>query len=123
MTAAKSKGSRIEREIAQKLTDAGIPSRRIVMSGAAARYDSRLSGDVDVGLLDDGRALFKAEVKARKSGEGFTQLDKWLGDNDMLFLRRNNRSPMVYMPWAMFIELMGEYWEQNGPRREEKESE
>lgn len=108
---AKSKGSRIEREIAQKLTEAGVPSRRVVMSGAAARYDARLTGDVDVGLLPDGRALFQAEVKARRSGEGFKTLEGWLGDNDLLFLRRNHRDPLVTMNWLMFVELMQVYYE------------
>lgn len=108
------KGSRVEREIAKKLSAAGIPSRRVVMSGAAARYDERLSGDVDIGVLHDGRALFTAEVKARKDGAGFKTLEGWLGDNDLLVLRRDRQDPMVTMNWRTFIELMGEYWEQNG---------
>lgn len=108
---AKAKGSRVEREIAQKLTDAGIPSRRVVMSGAAARYDPRLSGDVDIGVLPDDRALFSAEVKARRNGEGFKTLEGWLGNCDMLILRRNNAQPFVAMPWGTFIDLMGEYYE------------
>jgi hypothetical protein len=112
---SKQKGSRIEREIAQKLTDAGIPSRRVVMSGAAARYDERLAGDVDIGLQLDGRALFTAEVKARKNGSGFATLEKWLGDNDLLVLRRDRASPFVAMPWATFIELMGSYYDNESP--------
>ena len=107
---SKQKGSRIEREIAKRLSESGIPSRRVVMSGAAARYDSRLSGDVDVGLLADGRALFTAEVKARRDGAVFKTLEGWLGDCDLLILRKNNAEPFVAMPWATFIELMGEYY-------------
>lgn len=110
------KGSRVEREIAQRLTDAGIPSRRVVMSGAAARYDPRLAGDVDIGVLSDDRSLFTAEVKARKNGAGFATLEGWLGDNDMLVLRRDRADPFVAMPWTTFIELMRTYYELE-PRR------
>lgn len=117
-SSSKQKGSRVEREIASKLTEAGIPSRRIVMSGAAARYDSRLTGDIDVGLIGEEAALFKAEVKARKSGQGFKQLEQWLGDNDLLFMRRNNRSPMVAMNWEVFLALMLAFYYQEAPMRE-----
>lgn len=112
---SKQKGSRVEREIARKLTEAGIPARRVVMSGAAARYDSRLSGDVDIGVLPDDRALFTAEVKARRDGAGFKVLEGWLGDNDMLILRRDRATPFVAMPWATFIELMECYYQDNVP--------
>ena len=110
---SKQKGSRVEREIAKRLTAAGIPARRVVMSGAAARYDERLSGDVDVGVLSNGNALFTAEVKARKDGAGFAVLERWLGNNDMLILRRDRADPWVALPWATFIDLMQEYYEAN----------
>ncbi len=110
---SKQKGSRVEREIAKKLTAAGIPARRVVMSGAAARYDERLAGDVDVGVLSNGNALFTAEVKARKDGAGFKVLEQWLGNNDLLVLRRNNADPFVAMPWATFVDLMQCYYEEN----------
>jgi hypothetical protein len=83
------------------------------MSGAAGRYDDRLEGDVHIGTLPNGRQLFTAEVKARKSGAGFKTLEKWLGDNDLLFLRRNNANAIVAMPWATFIDLMQCYYEEN----------
>jgi hypothetical protein len=86
------------------------------MSGAAARYDPRLAGDVDVGVLSDDRSLFTAEVKARKNGAGFATLEGWLGDNDMLVLRRDRADPFVAMPWTTFIELMRTYYELE-PRR------
>lgn len=109
----KQKGSRVEREVAKRLTDAGIPSRRVVMSGAAARYDPRLSGDVDIGVLPNDTALFSAEVKARRDGAGFKVLEGWLGECDLLVLRRNNQLPFVAMPWATFIDLMQCYYEEN----------
>ena len=104
------KGSRVEREIATKLTEAGIPARRVVMSGAAARYDERLTGDVDVGVMPDGNPLFTSEVKARRDGAGFKVLEGWLGDNDLLVLRRDRADPFVAMPWATFIRLMHSHY-------------
>ncbi len=110
---SKPTGSRVEREIAKKLSAAGVPARRVVMSGAAARYDPRLAGDVDVGVLPNGQALFTAEVKARRDGAGFKVLEGWLGDNDLLILRRDRSDPFVAMPWATFIELMRCYYDDN----------
>lgn len=82
------------------------------MSGAAARYDSRLAGDLDVGLFGpQSEGLFKAEVKARKTGTGFKQLEGWLGNNDLLFLRRNNADAMVTMPWDVFLQIMRVYYD------------
>ena len=108
----KQKGSRVEREIAKKLTDAGIPSRRVVMSGAAARYDVRLKGDVDIGLLPTGDSLLTAEVKARRDGAGFKVLEGWLGDNQVLILRKNNTDPFVAMRWEVFVDLLRSRYEE-----------
>jgi hypothetical protein len=47
-----------------------------------------------------------AEMKARKNGSGFTQLEGWLGDYDVLFLRRNNAEPMVVLPWRTWAMLL-----------------
>jgi hypothetical protein len=46
------------------------------------------------------------EVKARKSGEGFAMLERWLGDADALFLRRDRAEPLVALPrrvWALLV--------------------
>jgi len=40
-------------------------------------------------------APFVAEVKARKNGNGFLQLETWLADYDCLFLRRKNAEPLL----------------------------
>lgn len=107
---SKAKGANIEREFAKRLTEAGVPSRRVVMSGAASKLDKRLEGDVQVGLLPGAKGgrdyLFVAEAKARKDGSGFALVERWLGDNDMLFLRRNHKSPLVVLPWDTFRELL-----------------
>ena len=59
---------------------------------------------------------FRAEVKARKSGEGFATLEKWLGAADLLFLRRDRQPPMVVMPWSVYARLMRTYTALDGAR-------
>ena len=48
-------------------------------------------------------------TKARAHGEGFKQLEAWLGDHDMLFLRRNCQRPLVVLPWAVYLRLLQGY--------------
>lgn len=74
------KGSRIEREIVQAHRDRGIHAERVPLSGAVG---GSFTGDVVIA----GR--LRAEVKARRSGSGFATLERWLGENDCLFLRRD----------------------------------
>ncbi len=91
------KGSRIEREIVQKHKDIGIFAERVPLSGAAG---GSYSGDV---VIDHG---LRAEVKARSGGSGFQTLERWMGDNDLLFLRRDRSEPMVAMPWTTYQKLI-----------------
>jgi hypothetical protein len=37
-------------------------------------------------------------VKARKSGKGFAMLERWLGDANVLFLRRDRAEPLIALP-------------------------
>jgi len=43
-----------------------------------------------------------SEVKTRGNGEGFTMLERWLGDADILFLRRDRPEPLVVLPWRIW---------------------
>jgi len=88
------KGLRVEHEIVELHEKLGIRAERVPLSGAS-RYQGNGS-DVDIYVA--GLPL-RAEVKARKDGEGFTLLEKWLGKNDVLFLRRNRQTPLVVLPW------------------------
>lgn len=90
---SRDKGQRIERE------DAGIPASRVPLSGAAG---GEYAGDLRI--LD-----LVAEVKARANGEGFKTLEAWLGDNDLLFLRRDRQRPLVVLPWGTYLVLMQSY--------------
>lgn len=109
---SKAKGSEYERQIANRLTEAGIPSRRVIGSGAHGRIDERLEGDIQIGTLRDGHWMLTGEVKYRKGGAGFAVLDRWMGEQDVLFLRRAHAEPMVYMRMATFEHLCKILYEQ-----------
>jgi hypothetical protein len=51
-------------------------------------------------------ALLVTEVKLRRSGAGFVTLEKWLGEYDCLFLRRNGVEPMVLLRWQVWAGLL-----------------
>ena len=98
------KGNRIEREIVSRHQSIGIKAERYPLSGAS-RF--RGSGhDVDVYALGRNEAPLVAEVKGRKNGQGFTLLEKWLGDYDILFVRRNNADPLVVLPWSTWQRIL-----------------
>ncbi len=75
------------------------------LSGAAG---GSFSGDVDVYACGPDAAPLVAEVKARANGAGFTTLERWLGDNDALFLRRDRAEPMVVLPWRTWARIVGQ---------------
>ena len=97
------KGDRIEREIVKLHVDIGVEAARVPLSGAAG---GRFSGDIDLYPFGSEAAPLVAEVKARKDGAGFVQLERWLGENDALFLRRNLADPMVVLPWATWARIL-----------------
>ena len=77
---------------------------RYPLSGAS-RF--RGSGhDLDLYLFGREAAPLVAEVKARKDGEGFAQLEKWLAEFDVLFLRRNHSTPLVVLPWRVWAAIL-----------------
>lgn len=91
------KGDRVEREIVELFEGLGIHAERYPLSGAS-RF--RGSGhDLDIYVYGRESGPFVAEVKARKNGGGFVQLERWLGEYDLLVLKRNNREPMIVLPW------------------------
>ena len=98
------KGQRIEREIVALHEDIGCHAERVPLSGAA-RYKND-GHDVDVYAFGVAEGPLVAEVKGRKDGEGFRLLEKWLGDYDLLFLRRDRKRPLVVLPWATYQALI-----------------
>jgi Holliday junction resolvase len=98
------KGNRIERELVQRHKDIGVHAERYPLSGAS-RF--RGSGhDIDIYALGSEEAPLVVESKARKNGGGFVQLEKWLGEYDVLMLRRNNADPLVLLPWRVWTQLL-----------------
>ena len=93
------KGKRAEREVARLLRDAGIPARRVPLSGSVEGF----LGDVVIELGD--RELV-GEVKRRR--DGFKELYRWLEGRDLLFCRADRRGWVVVMPVEIFIELVRE---------------
>jgi hypothetical protein len=62
--------------------------------------------DIDVHVFGPASAPLVGEVKARGNGEGFALLERWLGDADMLFLRRDRAEPLVVVPWRVWARLL-----------------
>ena len=98
------KGNRAEREIVERHQALGVHAERYPLSGAS-RF--RGSGhDVDIYPFGRDAAPLVAEVKARKDGLGFAQLERWLAEYDLLFLRRNHADPLVVLPWRVWTTLL-----------------
>lgn len=91
------KGNRIERELVALHRAAGIACERVPLSGSAG---GSFAGDL---VIDGG---LRAEVKGRGNGAGFRTVERWLGGQDLLFLRQDRAAPLVVMPWAVYIGLM-----------------
>jgi hypothetical protein len=104
MSSQKRKGTRVENEIVKLFIKEGFKARRQPLSGAIQDFPH----DVRVADLFGGTTV---EVKARKSGGGFTQLDRWKGSADLLILKRDFKEPMVYMSWNLYKEYLNEYKE------------
>jgi Holliday junction resolvase len=102
--ASRRKGDGIERELVNLHRELGIHCERYPLSGAS-RF--RGSGhDIDLYVRGRDAAPLVAEVKSRANGQGFAQLEKWLGDYDALFLRRDRADALVLLPWRTWVELI-----------------
>lgn len=98
------KGDRFEREIVALHAELGIHAERYPLSGA-----SRFRGtghDVDVYAFGVDASPFVAECKGRKKADGFRLLERWLGEYDLLFLRRDRCQPLVALPWHTYALLV-----------------
>lgn len=105
---AKIKGTRVENQIRDMHLAAGVECERVPGSGMfGSSMDKKYSGDLRIPSVE--KPQFVCEVKARKDGAGFATLEKWLGDHDIMFLKRNNQPPMVVLTWEVYIDLMQSY--------------
>ena len=103
--ASRDKGARRERELVKRHLEIGVHAERVPLSGAAG---GSFSGDVDVYWRGPNEAPLVTELKARAGGEGFKTIERWMGDNDALFLHRDRAEPLVVLPWRTWRELIGE---------------
>ena len=95
--ASRDKGARREREIVTKVRDIGVDAEKV-----SGMYWS--GHDIEVYLSGGANYPMRCEVKARANGGGFTIIERWLGDNDGLFLVRDRKPPLVVSPWAVWAE-------------------
>ncbi len=110
--ASRAKGDRIERELVDRHKAIGIHAERYPLSGAS---QFRGSGhDVDVYVFGKEAAPLVGEAKGRKNGAGFVTLEGWLGEFDVLFLRRNNADPLVVVPWRVWARI----WKRSSESRQ-----
>lgn len=100
------KGARRERQVVELHREIGVKAERVPLSGAMPFRNTEKS-DVDVYARGPDAAPFVTEVKARGNGGGFITLERWLGENDALFLIRDRATPLVVLPWARWAELIG----------------
>jgi hypothetical protein len=97
-------GDRVERELVALHKALGIEAERYPLSGSS-RF--RGSGhDLDIYVFGRDQAPLVVEVKKRGNGEGFAVIERWLGEYDLLFLRRNNNTPLVVLPWRIWQRLL-----------------
>jgi Holliday junction resolvase len=101
---SRAKGARLEREIVSLHLGLGIHSERVPFSGAV-RYKGN-GADVDVYCFGREEPPVVSEVKARKTGAGFKTLERWIGDKDAIFLRRNHGDPIIALPWKTWVALL-----------------
>jgi Holliday junction resolvase len=101
---SRAKGDRIEREIFSRHATIGIKAERYPLSGAS-RFRGT-SHDIHIYAFGTDEGPLVAEVKSRRSGAGFVTLEKWLGEYDCLFLRRNSAEAMVVLPWRVWAALL-----------------
>jgi Holliday junction resolvase len=98
------KGDRCERELVERHEALDVHAERYPLSGASRFRNS--GHDVDIYVFGREEAPIIAEVKARKNGAGFVQLETWLGEFDLLFLRRDHADPLVLLPWRVWAALL-----------------
>jgi len=99
------KGARRERELVNKHLELGVHAERVPLSGAT-HYQGG-GHDIDLYPFGTDHGALVAEVKARKSGEGFKTIESWLGENDLLFLVRDRAEPLVVLPWRVWKLILG----------------
>lgn len=94
------KGLRAEQDLARELRAAGLAdAARVPLSGM---HGGQFAGDLTFALAGADR---RAEVKIRAGGDGFKTLYRWLGNNDLLFVRMDKAEALAVLPLPLFLAL------------------
>lgn len=105
MSKAKAKGTATENYIRDKHIEAGVNAERVPGSGM---FGGKYTGDICIPSVE--HCVFRCESKARKGGAGFKTLEKWMGTDHIMFLKRNYQMPLVVLTWDTYLTLMKAYW-------------
>lgn len=93
----RAKGTKLEKFVANQLSDVGIRAHRQPGSGIFADWPH----DAQFYLGDQ---PFIVECKAWK--DGWRTGDKAMGAADIMVIKRDYGEPRVYMPWNVFRQLV-----------------
>lgn len=99
MSRSKDKGRRLETQVVDLLTSAGIPAERVPLSGGIG---NKYSDDVVIGSIDSPQA--RVECKNRESLAEY--LWDYLDPVDYLVLKKNHKKPLVVMDFERFVALI-----------------
>ena len=94
--AQRDKGYRTENNVRLKALAHGLNAYRVPLSGGAS-----IKGDV---VVKDGVDEWVLEIKCRASG--FKQIYEWLGDNDALVIKADNKRELVVLDMGDFFDLL-----------------
>jgi Holliday junction resolvase len=100
----RAKGARVEREFVNLHKEMGVPAERAPYSGAVKGRLTDMQGE-DIKIEINGVNV-TAEVKARK--EGWKTIYDQIARTDILFLKANNKSPLVVLQWDTWAWLLKE---------------
>jgi hypothetical protein len=96
------KGARFERDIVNRHRDLGVLAKRVPGSGA---HEYTHDADVDIYPFGEDAGAWIGECKV--GAQVPKSVGQWLGENDMLFMRRDREQPVVVLPWARWCDLLG----------------
>lgn len=105
MSKAKDRGRFVENWIRDKHLENGIQCERVPLSGSIG---GNYSGDLAIPSIASKE--FLCESKARRNGTGFRVIEEWMGNKDILFIKRNNVDPLVVIPFKLYLRLMRVYY-------------
>lgn len=90
------KGMRVEREIVAELIAAGLPAKKMPLSGQLDGW----KGDVAV------HAAWPMICESKARADGFKELHEWLLDVDAVILTANRRPKLIVMRLADWGEMI-----------------